>query len=392
MTHTIPTPATTTDPATDPVAGPSTPAGRLLSLDAFRGLTIAAMLLVNDPGSWAHVYGPLRHAEWHGWTPTDLVFPFFLFIMGVAMTYSFGKRRRDGADRGTLLRQAARRAMVLFALGLLIHAFPWYNVDLSTLRIPGVLQRIAVAYLAASAIVLYTGLRGQVVATAALLLGYWALLALVPAPGGTAGDLTPDGNLGAWVDRTVLGTEHLWSQSRTWDPEGILSTIPAIASVLFGVFTGHWLRSGKSGATVTVGLLAAGVATVAVGALWGELFPINKNLWTSSFTVFTSGMALLLLGLFYWVIDVRGRKRWATPFVVFGVNAIAAYFLASVFARVITMIHVGEGASLKVWAYENLFASWAGPLNGSLAFAIAYVLLWLALMWPLYRRRIYIKV
>lgn len=392
MTATIPTHATVTDPTTDPVAGPSAPASRLLSLDAFRGLTIAAMLLVNDPGSWAHVYGPLRHAEWHGWTPTDLVFPFFLFIMGVAMTFSFGKRRRDGSDRGTLLRQAARRALVLFALGLLIHAFPWYNVDLSTLRIPGVLQRIAVAYLATSAIVLFTGLRGQVVATAALLLGYWALLTLVPVPGGTAGDLTPDGNLGAWLDRTILGTEHLWSQSRTWDPEGILSTIPAIGSVLFGVFTGRWIRAGKSGSTVTRGLLAAGVAAVALGALWGQFFPINKNLWTSSFTVFTSGMALLLLGVFYWVIDVRGWRRWATPFVVFGVNAIAAYFLASVFARVINMIQVSEGVSLKAWTYENLFASWAGPLNGSLAFAIAFVLLWLALMWPLYRRRIYIKV
>lgn len=377
---------------TDPVAGPSVPGGRLVSLDAFRGLTIAAMLLVNDPGSWSYVYGPLRHAEWHGWTPTDLIFPFFLFIVGVAMTFSFGKRRREGKDRWALLGKAARRALVLFALGLLIHAFPWYDVDLATLRIPGVLQRIAVAYLAASAIVLFTGLRGQIVATATLLLGYWALLTLVPVPGGVAGDLTPDGNLAAWLDRTVLGPEHLWSQSRTWDPEGILSTVPAVATVLLGVFTGRWLRSGRSGRAVTAGLLASGVAAVAVGALWGRLFPINKNLWTSSFTVFTAGMALLFLGLCYWVIDVRGRKRWATPFVVFGVNAIAAYFLSALFARVIGMIDVGGGVTLKAWAYQHLFASWAGPMNGSLAFAIAFVLLWLGLMWPLYRKRIYIKV
>ncbi|MGH2394452.1 MAG: acyltransferase family protein, partial [Candidatus Limnocylindria bacterium] len=230
------------------------------------------------------------------------------------------------------------------------------------------------------------------VATTALLLGYWALLALVPVPGGDAGDLTPDGNLGAWLDRMILGTEHLWAQSRTWDPEGILSTVPAVATVMLGVFTGRWLRSGKSGVTVTGGLLAAGVAAVALGTLWGQFFPINKSLWTSSYAVFTGGMALLLLGLFYWVMDVRGRKRWATPFVVFGVNAIAAYFLSALFARVIGMVEVGDGVSLKAWAYRELFASWAGPLNGSLAFALAFVLLWLGLMWPLYRRRIYIKV
>ncbi|MDX1675745.1 MAG: hypothetical protein R3314_13210, partial [Longimicrobiales bacterium] len=339
-----------------------------------------------------HVYGPLLHAEWHGWTPTDLIFPFFLFIVGVSMTYSFAARRGRGAERGDLVRKAARRAVVLFLLGLLLHAFPWYDVDLSTLRIPGVLQRIAVAYLAASVIVLYTELRGQVVATAAILLGYWAILALVPPPGGIAGDLSPDGSLVAWIDRTVLGTEHLWSQSRTWDPEGILSTVPAVASVLFGVFTGRWLRSGRAGREVARGLLAAGVAAVAVGWVWGLLFPINKNLWTSSYTVFTAGMALLLLGVFYWIIDVRRQREWATPFVVFGVNAIAAYFLSSLFAQVLDLVRVAEGVTLKAWAYQNLFASWAGPTNGSLAFALAFVLLWVGLLWPLYRNRIYIKV
>ena len=377
--------------AVDPVAGPAAPGRRLISLDAFRGLTIAAMLLVNNPGSWAHVYGPLRHAEWHGWTPTDLIFPFFLFIVGVSMTFSFRARRRRGAETGTLLRKAARRAVVLFLLGLLLHAFPWYDVELATLRIPGVLQRIAVAYLAASALVLLTGLRAQVAATAALLLGYWAVMMLVPVPGGSAGDLSPDGNLAAWLDRTVLGTEHLWSQSRTWDPEGILSTVPAVGTVLLGVFTGRWLQSDRSGSEIARGLLAAGATAVAAGWLWGQLFPINKNLWTSSYVVFTGGMALLLFGLFYWIMDVRDRRRWATPFVVFGVNAIAAYFLSGLFAQVLGLVRVGD-ASLKRWIYETLFASWAGPLNGSLAFALAFVLLWLALMWPLYRREIYIKV
>ena len=378
--------------AGDPVAGPAVPGRRLVSLDAFRGLTIAAMLLVNNPGSWSHVHDPLRHAEWHGWTPTDLIFPFFLFIVGVSMTYSFRSRRRRGAGTAGLLRKSARRAVVLFLLGLLLHAFPWHAVDLSTLRIPGVLQRIAVAYLAASVIVLLTGLRAQVAATAVLLLGYWAVVTLVPVPGGSAGDLSPEGSLAAWVDRTLLGTEHLWSQSRTWDPEGILSTVPAIATVLLGVFTGRWLQSDRTDTTITGGLLAAGIGALALGLLWGQLFPINKNLWTSSYVVFTGGMALLLFGLLYWVIDVRERSRWATPFVVFGVNAIAAYFLSSLFAQVLDLVHLGEGLTLKAWAYRNVFASWAGPLNGSLAFAVAFVLLWLGLMWPLHRRKIYIKV
>ena len=377
---------------TDPVAGPAVPRRRLVSLDAFRGLTIAAMLLVNNPGSWSHVYGPLQHAEWHGWTPTDLIFPFFLFIVGVSMTYSFRARRRRGAETAGLLRKSVRRAVVLFLLGLLLHAFPWHAVDLSTLRIPGVLQRIAVAYLAASVIVLLTGLRAQIAATAVLLLGYWAVMTLVPVPGGTAGDLSPDGNLAGWVDRTLLGTEHLWSQSRTWDPEGVLSTVPAIATVLLGVFTGRWLQSDRTGPAITAGMLTAGIGAVAIGWLWGQLFPINKNLWTSSYVFFTGGMALLLFGLLYWVVDVRDRRPWATPFVVFGVNAIAAYFLSSLFAQALDLVHVGGGLTLKAWAYGNLFASWAGPLNGSLAFAVAFVLLWLGLMWSLYRRKIYIKV
>jgi predicted acyltransferase len=373
------------------LAGPTAPRGRLVSLDVFRGITIAGMLLVNNPGSWAHVYGPLRHAEWHGWTPTDLIFPFFLFIVGVAMTFSFGKRTEAGADRGALLAKATRRALVLFLLGLLLHAFPWWDVDLATLRIPGVLQRIAVAYWVASVIVLFTGLWGQAVAAAALLFGYWALMTLVPVPGYGAGVLTPDGNLAAYLDRMVFGTEHLWASSRTWDPEGILSTLPAIATVLTGVFTGHWIRSGRSGTAITQGLLAGGAVAVAVGALWGMVFPINKNLWTSSYTIFTAGMALLVLGVCYWVIDVKGRKAWATPFVVYGVNAIAAYFLSSLFAQLLDLIRVAD-QSLKAWLYGNVFEPLAGPLNGSLAFALAFVVLWVGLMWILYWKRIFIKV
>jgi predicted acyltransferase len=221
-----------------PIAAP--PPQRLVSLDVFRGITIAGMLLVNNPGTWSHVYAPLRHTEWHGWTPTDLIFPFFLFIVGVAMTFSFGKQLERGMDRTVLLWKAAKRALVLFVLGLILHSFPWWSADLSTLRIPGVLQRIALAFLVATPMVLWLRIWGQAVAALALLLGYWALMAWVPVPEYGAGVWEPGKDLGAYIDRAVFGTEHLWRQARTWDPEGLMSTIPTVATVLLGVLGSVW--------------------------------------------------------------------------------------------------------------------------------------------------------
>lgn len=369
------------------------PPGRLVSLDVFRGATIAAMLLVNNPGSWSHVYAPLRHAEWHGWTPTDLIFPFFLFIVGVAMVFSIGRRLEAGTDRGSLLAKATRRAAILFMLGLILHGFPAY--DLSGIRIPGVLQRIAVAYLAATVLMVTLRTRGLAIALAAILVGYWAIMALVPVPGVGAGLLTPDDNPAAWLDRALLGEAHLWAYSRTWDPEGILSTVPAIGTVLMGILAGTALRRARSQDEGTAHLFLLGAGAVALGWAWDPLFPINKNLWTSSYVLFTGGIALQALALCYWVVDVRGRKRWATPFVVFGVNAIAAFFLSSLAARALNLVQVPfaeVSVPLKAWIYERGFASWAGPLNGSLTFAIAYVTLWLGGMWLLYRRGIFIKV
>jgi predicted acyltransferase len=378
-------------------ADPPALGGRLVSLDAFRGATIAAMLLVNNPGSWAHIYPPLRHADWHGWTPTDLIFPFFLFIVGVAIVFSYAKQVERGADRGVMMRKVARRSVVLIALGLALHAFPWWSTDLSTLRLPGVLQRIGVAYFFAAAIVLYGGLRAQLAWAAALLLGYWALMTLVPVPGYGAGMLdVPEATLAAYLDRLIIGTDHLWAYSRTWDPEGLLSTLPAIATVLMGVGAAHWLRSDRPAAGKARGLAAAGAAAIALGWAWGLVFPINKPIWTSSYVVFTGGMALVCLALCYWLIDVKGYRRWALPFVIYGVNAIAAFFLSSLFARVLVMVRVpapgGDSTALKTWIYQNLFASWLAPVNASLAFAIAFVLVWLGLMWVLYRNRIFIKV
>lgn len=367
-------------------------AGRLGSLDAFRGLAIAGMILVNNPGSWSHVYPPLAHAAWHGWTPTDLVFPFFLFIVGAVIPFSFSRRLRAGHGRVDLFRHVARRSAVLFLLGLGLTGFPAY--DLSEIRIMGVLQRIAVVYLVAAGLYLALGRAGRAVATGALLLGYWALMTLVPVPGFGPGDLSPEGNLAGWLDRILL-EGHLWGPSSHWgDPEGLLSTLPAVGTALLGIFTGEWLRSGYAAKAKARGLLLAGVPAVAAGWLWGLAFPVNKQLWTSSYVLLTAGIGLLLLAALYWAIDVRGWTRWAKPLVVYGMNAITVFVASSLMARILVLIRVGEGdgVPLKTWIYETLFRSWAGPLNGSLAFAVTYVLLWLAAMWVLYRKRIFLKV
>lgn len=383
-----------TAPEAAPAVPIAAPPQRLVSLDVFRGLTIAGMLLVNNPGSWAHVYPPLLHAPWHGWTPTDLIFPFFLFIVGVAMTFSFGKQLEAGAPRGRVLARAARRALILVLLGLVLHGFPSY--DLATIRIPGVLQRIGLAFLIATPLVLWLRARGQAIAAAALLLGYWAALMWIPVPGHGAGVLEPGRDLGSYIDRAVFGTAHLWKQAETWDPEGLLSTLPAVGTVLLGVLAGRWIRSARAPLEKAVGLFVAGSAGVVLGSMWGWAFPINKNLWTSSYVLLTGGLACHLLALCYWLIDVRGWRRWSYPFLVFGVNAIAAFFLSSLLARVLVLVRVsgpgGEPVALKTHLYQSYFASWAAPHDASLLFALSYVALWMGIMALMHWRRIYVKV
>lgn len=371
------------------VAPPASP--RLTSLDVFRGITIAAMLLVNNPGNWSAIYPPLEHSAWNGWTPTDLVFPFFVFIVGVAMTFSFGKLLERGVARGAIMAKSAKRAAILFLLGLLQHSFPWVGFDYSQLRIPGVLQRIALTFLLATPLVLWVGRRGRAVVTAALLLGYWAIMLWVPVPGVGAGVWEPGKDIGAYIDRAVFTTSHLWAERVTWDPEGLLGTLPALGTVLIGVFAGEWLRSRRDVSEKVRGMLLAGVALVVAGQLWGLTFPINKALWTSSYVLFTAGLALLGLGLCYWLVDVKGHRRWAFPFIVLGLNAIAAYWLAELAAAAMGMIRVGR-SSLQGWIYENAFAGWLAPVNASLAFAIGVVLFWMAVMWVFYRRGWFIKV
>jgi len=371
---------------------PASPSGRgrLVSLDAFRGLTIAGMVLVNQPGSWAYVYPPLAHAEWNGWTPTDLIFPYFLFIVGVAIPFSFARRLSEGAGRADLMRHVARRSVILIALGLAMRAIP--DFDFGDMRLAGVLQRIGLVYFAAAGSYVLLSQRARWVLAPTLLLGYWALMTLVPVPGYGAGDLSPDGNLAAYLDR-ILMPGRLYQG--TWDPEGFLSTVPAVGTSLLGIFTGEWLRSRHDRTELTVGLLVNGVVLIGLGLLWNTAFPINKNLWSSSYVVFTAGTALLLFGALYWLIDVKGRRGpWETWMVVYGMNAIAVFVASGMLTKTLVRIRVGgaDGTSLYNWIYETLFRSWAGDYNGSLAFAVSYVLFWLGLMWLLHRRRIYIKI
>jgi predicted acyltransferase len=360
---------------------------RLLSLDVFRGMTIAGMILVNDAGDWSHVYWPLEHAEWNGWTPTDLVFPFFLFIVGVSMVMSFESRRARGASRSKLLLHALKRSAIIFALGIFLNGYPHY--DLHVIRIPGVLQRIAVVYLIASVIVLFAGRVARMVTAAALLIGYFLLMRLVPVPGFGAGLLTPDGNLAAYLDRMVM-YNHLYVAHR-YDPEGILSTLPAIVTCLIGVFVGEWMR-GKQPRQVVRGLLVGAAVGLSLGQLWNLWLPINKNLWTSSYVLFTGGFAMAILALCYWLIDVRGWKRWAQPFVWFGMNPLAIYFLAGLVGKA-SVVHTVGGVRLKTAVYNNVFAHmFASPYMNSVAFAISYVLLFWLVAWVLYRQKIFIRV
>jgi predicted acyltransferase len=281
---------------------------RLVSLDAYRGMTIAAMILVNNPGSWGSVYAPLRHADWHGATPTDWIFPFFLFIVGTAIALAIGPRKDEGMGTKPLVQKILRRSLIIFAVGLFLSAYPYF--DMANIRIPGVLQKIALVYGVAALLFLWLNPRQLFLAGVVCLLAYWGLMTLVPVPGGYAPNLEPATNLGAWLDRSLMGG-HLWSQSKTWDPEGLLSTIPAIATCISGILTGVWLRTDKSHYEKVAGMMVFGTVLFALGLVWDVVFPINKQLWTSSYVLYTSGIAMLLLGVVYWWIDVKGRT-WGT--------------------------------------------------------------------------------
>ena len=378
------------------------PTQRLVSLDAFRGATIAGMILVNDPGDWGNVYPQLRHAAWHGWTFTDWIFPFFLWIVGVAMTFSFARRVEEGADRMKLMGHVVRRSLIIFALGLFLAGFPFgllfgHSFSLANLRIPGVLQRIAVCYLASSAIFLTTHVRGHVAWIVGLLAGYWAMIMLIPVPGYGAGFLEPTGNLCWYIDSNLLAG-HTWSGAPApgFDPEGILSTLPAIATTLFGVLTGHWLRSERSKEEKTAWMFVSGNLLLLAGAILDMWLPINKNLWTSSYSVFMAGWALVCLAMFYWLIDVKGYTKWSKPFVIYGMNAITVYVLAGLLGKTLYLVHFtasdGTTQTLKEVIYRNMFVPLASPVNASLLFAIAFVLVIYVAAWAMWKKKWFLKV
>ncbi|HXY06532.1 MAG TPA: heparan-alpha-glucosaminide N-acetyltransferase domain-containing protein [Terriglobales bacterium] len=373
---------------------PSQPSSRLVSLDVFRGATIAAMILVNNPGDERTTFWPLRHAQWNGWTPTDLVFPFFLFIVGVATAYSLRARLKRSSSRAQLQRHIVGRGVTLFAVGLVLNGFP-NQFHLGSWRVYGVLQRIAVCYMISALLGLWTTRRVWIATVLGCLVGYWILMRYVPVPGFGIPTvdvplLDPNRNLAAWLDRKLLAG-HLYDGTR--DPEGVMSTIPAVATSLLGLLTGDWLELKHSSQSKAGGMALAGIVGVALGELVGLWFPINKNLWTSSFVIFTAGMALLCLALCYWIVDITEHRRRGTKFfLVFGMNPIAAYVFAEAIAHWIDRMPIGVDMTWQESLYQTLFAPLANPYHASLLYAVSYVLMCWVAMWLLYRKEIFLKI
>jgi predicted acyltransferase len=355
---------------------------RLLSLDVFRGLIIAFMVIVNTAGTGKAVYPPLRHARWDGWTPTDVVFPSFVWIVGVAISLSLGRKLEAGADRRQLFLTALRRAAILFALGLLVYLYPKF--DFSTFRILGVLQRIAICYLATVGIFLITGIRGQIAAAAACLIGFALLMFYAPVPGYGAGYLDVERNFAHYIDRIVLGA-HNYGNTKTWDPEGVVSTLPAIGTCLIGLLAGHLLAWRRELSVRTTWMLIIGNVLIAVAFIWDASLPINKSLWTSSFVLLMAGLDFVMFGAILWLIDGVGYRRGLAPLVILGKNAIAVYMTSELVDITLHAIPFG-GTSLRVWLYETWFAPLASPMNASLLYAITYMLSMLGVAYFLHRR------
>ena len=334
-------------------------ASRIPALDSFRGFTVAAMLLVNNPGTWSAIYWPLAHAPWHGWTPTDLIFPFFLFVVGI--TTELSRKEPLGI---------VKRGALIILCGLLLHLFPYFRFE--TLRWFGVLQRIGIVYIIAALIAWKASRRTIAILIAVILLGYWAVLAQGPLE-------PPPATVAAQVDRALIPEAHIWKQAKTWDPEGPLSTIPAVATALLGVLAAQWVKA-RNVKTLTI----AGIIGIAVGLAWGLAFPINKNLWTSSYVVMSAGWACVVLALWIW-------KLPAKPFDVFGVNPLVAFVGSGIMARLLGIIKI-DGVSLQALSYRTLYKPYFPPKLASLLWALTFVLVWYGILWILHRRRIYVRV
>ncbi|NET00554.1 MAG: acyltransferase family protein [Sphaerospermopsis sp. SIO1G1] len=375
---------------------------RLTSLDVFRGITIASMILVNMVGVTADKYPLLDHAAWNGYTPTDLVFPFFLFIVGVAMTFSLSKYTQENQPTKEVYLRILRRAAILFILGILLNVF-WnqgvWTFDFSNVRLMGVLQRISLAYLFTSLIVLKLPRKNQWLLAGGLLIFYWLTMSFLPVPEYGAGNLTRVGNFGSFIDRFIIPKQHLyaWDDFNSMgDPEGLYSTMPAIVSVLIGYFTGEWIKNKKQPDSQTsMDLVLFGLCFLVIGVIWDVVFPINKKLWTSSYVLVSSGWALMLLAACYELIEVRLIKRWSKPFEIMGLNAIALFIASVMLIKVTAKIKLVAGdttISIYNWIYENIFVSWAGTVNGSFLLGLVTVLLWYGVAVLMYQKKWFIKV
>ncbi len=367
---------------------------RLRSLDFFRGLTVAGMILVNNPGDWDNIYAPLEHSKWNGCTPTDLVFPFFLFIVGVSIVYAMATKKTDPANHRAIILKAARRSLTIYALSLILNLIPKF--DFQHLRFLGVLPRIAIVFFICTVIFIKTSRKTQVWIFWIILIAYYFIMNFIPVPGVGPSNLEPSTNLGAWLDNLLLTPNHMWSGSKTFDPEGILSTLPAISTCLLGVMTGTWLRrKDRSPENKVAWLFSVAVLLVIGGLIWDGFFPMNKALWTSSFVLFTGGLAMAALTLSFWLIDVNGRKKFTEPFVAFGSNAITIYFVSGYVPELIGSIPVhDDGLNSNLWqyGYHHLFSSWLSPVNASVVSALVYVSLLSIPMIIMLRKKIFIRL
>jgi len=381
---------------TDPLS--STATGRLRSLDVFRGITIALMIIVNNQGDWSHVYPVLKHAAWHGWSGADFVFPFFLFAMGAAVPLSISSKLESGAPKGSLALKILRRTALLLALGIILNLFPRF--DFAAMRIPGVLQRIGLCYLLAGLAYLYLPRRGLWILATVILAGYGPLLLFVPPPGSASPALDPGANWCLYLDRLLLaGHTYEHAPVPGFDPEGILSTFPAAVSAMTGLFAVNLLRACMPGGKKIIVLTAAALACTALGLVLNQWLPINKNLWTPSYVLSMAGPALALTALLHWIVDMRGKSSWALPFTVLGANALAAYILSSALGKFLALTPLPgtetpgmASPAIKIIIYRTLYASWLDPYQASLAYALGFLLLWVPVMAIMYRKRIFIRI
>lgn len=368
---------------------------RYYALDILRGMTIALMIMVNNPGSWSAVYSPLRHASWHGFTPTDWVFPSFLFVVGNAMSFSIKKYGTLGEN--AFLKKVFKRAGIIFLIGLLLNAFPFvYRADgeilfknLADVRILGVLQRIALCYLFASLIIHYLRLRGAVIVGVLILLAYWAIMYFF---GSSPLPYSLENNAALKFDALIFRSENLYHGfGIPFDPEGLLSTLPAIVNVIAGYVAGIFIqKSGKELKTIWK-LLVAGIILIVLALLWDVYFPINKPIWTSSYVLYSTGWTLIILAILIYVIELLHFKKWAYFFEAFGKNPLFIYVVAGVVANLLGLIYINS-VPLQSWLYQNLYLSWLTDINASLAFAIGFIVVMWLLGYILDKKKIYIKV